>query len=173
MPTCLISCPIVEASDKVSLALTESPGLVLGINIECLTSSDQLSVLNDYSPDPSRLRRCPSCSPMMISHWSPQGAGGFGIAPPSPANLGARCNTTHGAQTIIDAYVGFHGLDSPLVIDTARIYGAGTSEQMLGQIDIKRCRIDTKCVNANFLPVPRGSVWTISGSSQARSSLPS
>ncbi|KAG8213049.1 NADP-dependent oxidoreductase domain-containing protein [Butyriboletus roseoflavus] len=72
------------------------------------------------------------------------GSGSFSTAPPSPANSGARCNTTQDAQTIIDAYAGFHAPECPLVIDTARGYGAGTSEQMLGQIDIKRCRIDTK-----------------------------
>ncbi|KAI9570513.1 NADP-dependent oxidoreductase domain-containing protein [Boletus coccyginus] len=75
------------------------------------------------------------------------GAGGFSIAPPSPTNVAPRCNSIHDAQAIIDAYVGFHAPDSRLAIDTSRIYGAGTSEQMLGQLDIKRCKIDTKCVH--------------------------
>jgi len=65
------------------------------------------------------------------------GAGGFGLQ-------GAQNVRTAGAEAVqkfIDVFVKQHGYIS---IDTARIYGGGTSEQVLAQVDLSNARVDTK-----------------------------
>ncbi|KAH7910358.1 NADP-dependent oxidoreductase domain-containing protein [Hygrophoropsis aurantiaca] len=66
------------------------------------------------------------------------GAGSFGI--PGPQSNGARVHTVEQAQEIIDVFTS-HGYNK---IDTARLYGGGTSEEFIGQMDIKDCTVDTK-----------------------------
>lgn len=77
-----------------------------------------------------------------------------------PQSIGARINTVEDAQKIIDVFTS-RGYRQ---IDTSRIYGGGTSEevrawflrdlhrfslilsQIIGQLDLKGCTVDTKCV---------------------------
>lgn len=66
------------------------------------------------------------------------GAGQFGV--PGPQSIGARVNTIEDAQKIIDMFT-THGHRQ---IDTARIYGGGTSEKIISQLDLKGCTVDTK-----------------------------
>ncbi|KAG1815249.1 NADP-dependent oxidoreductase domain-containing protein [Suillus subaureus] len=66
------------------------------------------------------------------------GAGQFGM--PGPQSIGARVNTVEDAQKIIDVFAS-HGHRQ---IDTARIYGGGTSEEIISQLDLKGCTVDTK-----------------------------
>ncbi|KAH7926261.1 Aldo/keto reductase [Leucogyrophana mollusca] len=66
------------------------------------------------------------------------GAASFGAK--SPQSVGARINTLEDAQQVIDLFVS-HGHKG---LDTSRIYGAGSSEEFLGQLDLKGCAIDTK-----------------------------
>ncbi|KAG1767323.1 NADP-dependent oxidoreductase domain-containing protein [Suillus placidus] len=66
------------------------------------------------------------------------GAGQFGV--PGPQSIGARVNTIEDAQKIIDVFTS-HG---HRLVDTARIYGGGTSEEIISQLDLKGCAVDTK-----------------------------
>ncbi|KAG2133291.1 NADP-dependent oxidoreductase domain-containing protein [Suillus clintonianus] len=66
------------------------------------------------------------------------GAAQFGV--PGPQSIGARINTIEDAQKIIDVFAS-HGHKQ---IDTSRIYGGGTSEEFVGQLDLKGCTVDTK-----------------------------
>ncbi|OJA08030.1 hypothetical protein AZE42_09670 [Rhizopogon vesiculosus] len=71
------------------------------------------------------------------------GAGSFGL--PGPRSNGARIHSVEQAQETIDAYVR-HGYTT---IDTARLYGGGTSEEFIGQIDLREgCHIDTKALSS-------------------------
>lgn len=64
------------------------------------------------------------------------GAGAFG----AKGTLAARIHDLSECQKSIDCFVG-KGIR---VIDTARNYGDGTSEEYLGQLDVKGAAIDTK-----------------------------
>ncbi|KAG2139311.1 NADP-dependent oxidoreductase domain-containing protein [Suillus clintonianus] len=66
------------------------------------------------------------------------GAGQFSV--PGPRSMGARINTIEDAQNIIDVFAS-HGHKQ---IDTSRVYGGGTSEEFIGQLDLKGCTVDTK-----------------------------
>lgn len=67
------------------------------------------------------------------------GAGQFGL--PGPQSIsGARINTVEDAQKIIDVFTS-RGYRQ---IDTSRIYGGGTSEEIISQLDLKGCTVDTK-----------------------------
>ncbi|KAG2338026.1 Aldo/keto reductase [Suillus weaverae] len=66
------------------------------------------------------------------------GAGQFGV--PGPQSIGARVNTVEDAQKIVDVFTS-HG---HRLIDTSRIYGGGTSEEIISQLDLKGCAVDTK-----------------------------
>ncbi|KAH0834803.1 NADP-dependent oxidoreductase domain-containing protein [Lanmaoa asiatica] len=57
-------------------------------------------------------------------------------APP----LGAKVNTVDDAQKLVDIFVS-HGYDK---LDTSRVYGGGTCEELIGQLDLKGCTVDTK-----------------------------
>jgi aryl-alcohol dehydrogenase-like predicted oxidoreductase len=62
-------------------------------------------------------------SPANLLH-SIKGAGQFGL--PGPQSIGARINTVEDAQKIIDVFTS-RGYRQ---IDTSRIYGGGTSEEV-------------------------------------------
>ncbi|EGO03595.1 hypothetical protein SERLA73DRAFT_175138 [Serpula lacrymans var. lacrymans S7.3] len=66
------------------------------------------------------------------------GAGSFGK--PGPKSNGARVHTVEQCREMVDAFVRY----GHKKIDTARIYGGGTSEEFLGEIDVKGCTVDTK-----------------------------
>ncbi|KAG2139313.1 NADP-dependent oxidoreductase domain-containing protein [Suillus clintonianus] len=66
--------------------------------------------------------------------------GAFQFSVPGPRSLGARINTIEDAQNIIDVFAS-HGHKQ---IDTSRVYGGGTSEEFIGQLDLKGCTVDTK-----------------------------
>ncbi|KAH7882415.1 NADP-dependent oxidoreductase domain-containing protein [Phlebopus sp. FC_14] len=66
------------------------------------------------------------------------GAGSFGS--PGPRSNGARIHTVAHAQQLVDCYMR-HGYNT---IDTAGLYGGGTSEEFLGQMDLGPCVVDTK-----------------------------
>ncbi|KAG1737423.1 NADP-dependent oxidoreductase domain-containing protein [Suillus lakei] len=66
------------------------------------------------------------------------GASQFGA--PGPRSIGARINTIEDAQKNIDVFAS-HGHGQ---IDTSRIYGDGTSEEFISQLDLKGCTVDTK-----------------------------
>ncbi|KAG2140630.1 NADP-dependent oxidoreductase domain-containing protein [Suillus clintonianus] len=66
------------------------------------------------------------------------GAGQFSV--PGPHSIGARINTIEDAQKIIDVFTS-HGHKQ---IDTSRLYGGGTSEEFISQLDLKGCTVDTK-----------------------------
>ncbi|KAG2368650.1 NADP-dependent oxidoreductase domain-containing protein [Suillus spraguei] len=71
------------------------------------------------------------------------GAGSFGF--PGPRSNGARIHSVEQARETIGAYVR-HGYAT---IDTARLYGGGTSEEFIGQLDLaERCYIDTKVLSS-------------------------
>ncbi|KAG2368644.1 NADP-dependent oxidoreductase domain-containing protein [Suillus spraguei] len=59
---------------------------------------------------------------------------------PGPHSLGGRINTVEDAQKIIDVFTS-HGHRQ---IDTARAYGGGTSEEIISELDLKGCTVDTK-----------------------------
>jgi hypothetical protein len=63
------------------------------------------------------------CQPLANSLHS-KGAGQFGL--PGPQSSGARINTIEDAQKVIDEFTS-HGYRQ---IDTSRIYGGGTSEEV-------------------------------------------
>ncbi|KAG9315616.1 NADP-dependent oxidoreductase domain-containing protein [Chiua virens] len=52
--------------------------------------------------------------------------------------LGAKVNTVEDAQNLVNLYVSY-GHDK---LDSSRIYG--TSEEIIGELDLKRCTVDTK-----------------------------
>ncbi|KIJ06301.1 hypothetical protein PAXINDRAFT_164693 [Paxillus involutus ATCC 200175] len=66
------------------------------------------------------------------------GAGSFGL--PGPRSNGARIHTVEHAQQLVDCYMS-HGYNT---IDTARLYGGGTSEEFLSQMELGACFVDTK-----------------------------
>lgn len=66
------------------------------------------------------------------------GAGSFGL--PGPQSNGTRIHTVENAQELVDCYIS-HGYNT---IDTARLYGGGTSEEFLGQMELGACVVDTK-----------------------------
>ncbi|KAH7926258.1 Aldo/keto reductase [Leucogyrophana mollusca] len=66
------------------------------------------------------------------------GAGSFGL--PGPRSNGARIHTVEQAQEVINVFIR-HGYSK---LDSARLYGGGTSEEFISQLDIKDCTIDTK-----------------------------
>ncbi|KIJ63174.1 hypothetical protein HYDPIDRAFT_176197 [Hydnomerulius pinastri MD-312] len=66
------------------------------------------------------------------------GAGSFGL--PGPKSNGARIHSVEQAQELVNCYMR-HGYRH---IDTARLYGGGTSEEFIGQMDIGNCIVDTK-----------------------------
>ncbi|KAG2139307.1 NADP-dependent oxidoreductase domain-containing protein [Suillus clintonianus] len=71
------------------------------------------------------------------------GAGSFGL--PGPHSNGARIHSVEQARETISVYV-HHGYTT---IDTARLYGGGTSEEFIGQVDIAEgCYIDTKALSS-------------------------
>jgi aflatoxin B1 aldehyde reductase len=71
------------------------------------------------------------------------GAGSFGL--PGPQSNGARIHSVEQARETIRAYV-HHGYTT---IDTARLYGGGTSEEFIGQVDlVEGCYIDTKALSS-------------------------
>ncbi|KAG1746801.1 NADP-dependent oxidoreductase domain-containing protein [Suillus occidentalis] len=78
------------------------------------------------------------------------GAGSFGL--PGPQSNGARIHSVELARETIGVYV-HHGYAT---IDTARLYGGGTSEEFIGQVDLAEgCHIDTKALSSkpgDFLP---------------------
>lgn len=78
------------------------------------------------------------------------GAGSFGL--PGPRSNGARIHSVELARETIGVYV-HHGYAT---IDTARLYGGGTSEEFIGQVDLAEgCYIDTKALSSkpgDFLP---------------------
>ncbi|KAG8216439.1 NADP-dependent oxidoreductase domain-containing protein [Butyriboletus roseoflavus] len=57
-------------------------------------------------------------------------------APP----LGARVNNVEDAQKLVDLFVSYEH-DK---LDTSRMYGGGTSEELISQLDLKGCTVDTK-----------------------------
>lgn len=69
------------------------------------------------------------------------GAGGIG-AP------GTFCKLTdaHMAQPVLDAWVMRCG---PSAVDTSNLHGFGTSEKILGEMDLRGAAVDTKCVVVN------------------------
>jgi len=67
------------------------------------------------------------------------GAGSFSL----PNMKGGRLHTVEDCQAALDAY--FDHYDGIKVIDTSRIYGGGTSEELLAKLDIRDAVIDTKC----------------------------
>ncbi|KAH7912782.1 NADP-dependent oxidoreductase domain-containing protein [Hygrophoropsis aurantiaca] len=88
-----------------------------------------------------------------------QGAGAFSLPVDGASSGHGRCNTIQDAQQIIDLFVRYS--ETNRKIDTSRIYGAGTSEQMLAKIDIQGCSIDTK-VNpkpGDFAPIRLRSIF--------------
>lgn len=71
------------------------------------------------------------------------GAGSFGL--PGPQSNGARIHSVEQAREAIGVYV-HHGYTT---IDTARLYGGGTSEEFIGQVDLAEgCYIDTKALSS-------------------------
>ncbi|EIW77233.1 Aldo keto reductase [Coniophora puteana RWD-64-598 SS2] len=67
------------------------------------------------------------------------GTGGFGK--PGPRSNGARIHTVADAHTVLDVYFA-RGYTT---LDTARLYGGGTSEEFLGEMDLPQgVTIDTK-----------------------------
>ncbi|KAG9311754.1 NADP-dependent oxidoreductase domain-containing protein [Chiua virens] len=66
------------------------------------------------------------------------GTGSFGT--PGSKTTGARIHTVEDARTVVDYFVGC-GYNT---LDTARLYGGGTAEEFLGQMDVGDCVIDTK-----------------------------
>ncbi|KAG2066018.1 Aldo keto reductase [Suillus decipiens] len=66
------------------------------------------------------------------------GASQFSV--PGPQSIGGRINTVEDAQKIIDVFSS-HGHRQ---IDTARAYGGGTSEEIISELDLKGCTVDTK-----------------------------
>ncbi|KIJ07566.1 hypothetical protein PAXINDRAFT_182446, partial [Paxillus involutus ATCC 200175] len=66
------------------------------------------------------------------------GAAQFGL--PGPNSIGARVNKVEDAQKLVDVLVS-RGHNK---IDTSRVYGGGTSEQFISQLDLRGCTVDTK-----------------------------
>ncbi|KAF9246558.1 NADP-dependent oxidoreductase domain-containing protein [Melanogaster broomeanus] len=58
----------------------------------------------------------------------------------SPGKNGVRISDQKACQEVIDIFLG-HGHTE---LDTARVYGGGTTEQMLGTLDLRNATIDTK-----------------------------
>lgn len=55
---------------------------------------------------------------------------------------GVRNSGEQECQEILDTFFS-HGHTE---LDTARIYAGGTTEQVLGKLDLKNATVDTKCV---------------------------
>ncbi|KIK99648.1 hypothetical protein PAXRUDRAFT_822494 [Paxillus rubicundulus Ve08.2h10] len=66
------------------------------------------------------------------------GAAQIGL--PGPNSIGARVNKVEDAQKLVDLFVS-HGHSK---IDTSRVYGGGTSEEFISQLDLHGCTVDTK-----------------------------